>query len=76
MLPKVLVTIESSQGPRDVGTSRGIAERLVGRPDKQTAGLLNDVTWAQIARVQWFATGKSFVLAMVKADAILAKPPA
>jgi len=75
MLPKVLVTIKSSQEPRDARASRGIAERLVERPNK-SAGLLNDLTWAQIARVQWFATGKSFVLAMVKADAILAKPPA
>jgi len=73
MLPKVLVTI--LERSRDARISRGVAERLLERPNK-SAGLLNDLTWAQIARVQWFATGKSFVLAMVKADAILAKSPA
>src|ERR1700716_997326 len=44
-------------------------------PNK-TTGLLNDVTRTEIPRIQWLATGKSFVLAMVEADAILAKPPA
>jgi hypothetical protein len=43
---------------------------------KRCGSLLNDITWAEIARIQRLATGKSFVLAMVEADAILAKPPA
>jgi len=73
MLPKVLVMI--LERSRDARTSRGVAERLLERPNKP-ADLLNDVTWAQIARIQRFATGKSFVLAMVETDAILAEPPA
>jgi hypothetical protein len=50
-------------------------ENLLNVPNK-TTGLLNDVTRTEIARIQWLATGKSFVLAMVETDAILAKPPA
>jgi len=64
----------------DPQTSRhkGIArhcQKSNERPNK-AAGLLNDVTWTEIAGIQRFATGKSFVLAMVETDAILAKPPA
>jgi len=64
----------------DPQTSRhkGIArhcQKSNERPN-EAAGLLNDVTWTEIAGIQRFATGKSFVLAVVKTDAILAKPPA
>ncbi|HXN51371.1 MAG TPA: hypothetical protein VN943_05485 [Candidatus Acidoferrum sp.] len=45
------------------------------RPE-QNCSLLNDVTRTEVAGIQRLATGKSFVLAMVEADAILAKPPA
>jgi hypothetical protein len=53
----------------------GLLGNLVERPNN-IAGLLNDVTRTEIAGIQWLATGKSFVLTMVEADAVLAKPPA
>jgi hypothetical protein len=69
--------LESNPG-KNPGTQAHRTElpgNLVERPNK-AAGLLNDVTWTEIAGIQRLATGKSFVLAMVKTDAIFAKPPA
>ncbi len=42
----------------------------------QRLKLLNLVAGAEVARVERFAAGEAFVLAMVKADAVLAKLPA
>ncbi len=74
-MPTVTVVIVSLKEPCDTALRMGLPGNLVKRPNK-VAGLLNDITWTDIARIQRFASGESFVLAMIEADAVLAKPPA
>src|SRR6266851_5049037 len=56
---------------------RPTSSQLIPNQDEQSRdALLHGVAGAEVARVERFAARKSFVLAMVKADAVLAELPA
>src|SRR6266851_6978506 len=55
-------------GPRGI-----LRPRLSGRRETRS---LDGVRWPRVARVERLASGKPFLLAMIKANAVFAEPPA
>jgi hypothetical protein len=57
---------------REEATQRGAQVR----PSEEKPVLLHDVARSKVPRIKRLAPGEPFVLAMVKANAVFAKPPA